>query len=135
MIPNVESEAYKRANIKWLVLIKNNGKVVEGATLTVGPSGVFVSCAQPLKLNETCEVRIKVKEGNEPVHAIGEVVWSNIHGQDDYYTPRGMGIKFTQLADKDRELISAEVARQLQRKGTRSAGENNGGIALARDAA
>ena len=134
MVPNVESEAYKRANIKWLVLIKNNGKVIEGATLTVGPSGVFVSCAQPLKLNETCEVRIKVKDRNDPIHAIGEVVWSNIYGQDDYYTPRGMGIKFTQITEKDRDLISAEVARHLQRKGAKSEGEDES-IAPTRNAA
>jgi Tfp pilus assembly protein PilZ len=120
MVPNVESEAYKRANIKWLVLIKNNGKVIEGATLTVGPSGVFVSCAQPLKLNETCELRIKAKDRNDPIHAVGEVVWSNIHGQDDYYTPRGMGIKFTQISDKDRDFISAEVVRHLRREGAKS---------------
>ena len=134
MVPNVESEAYKRANIKWLVLIKNNGKVIEGATLTVGPSGVFVSCAQPLKLNETCELRIKAKDRNDPIHAVGEVVWSNIYGQDDYYTPRGMGIKFIQITEKDRDLISAEVARHLQRKGAKSEGEDEG-IAPTRNAA
>jgi hypothetical protein len=120
MVPNIESEAYKRANIKWLILIKHDGKVIEGATLTVGPSGVFVSCAHPLKLNEICEVRIKVKDRNDPIHAVGEVVWSNIYGQDDYYTPRGMGIKFIQITEKDRDLISAEVVRHLRREGAKS---------------
>jgi len=120
VVPNTESETYKRANIKWLILVKHNGKVIEGATLTVGPSGVFVSCARPLKLNETCEVRIKVKDRDDPIHAIGEVVWSNIYGQDDYYTPRGMGIKFTQISDKDRDFISAEAARHLRREGAKS---------------
>jgi Tfp pilus assembly protein PilZ len=116
MVPNTESETYKRANIKWLVLVKNNGKVIEGVTLNVSPSGVFVSCAQPLKLNDTCEMRITATERKDPLHAIGEVVWSNIHGQDDYYTPRGMGIKFTRIADKDRDFISTEAVRHLQRK-------------------
>ena len=134
MVPNIESEPYKRANIKWLILIKHNGKVIEGATLTVGPSGVFVSCAQPLKLNETCEVRIKVKERNDPIRAIGEVVWSNIHGQDDYYTPRGMGIKFTQIPEKDRDFISAEAVRYLRREGAKSEGEEQDG-AVTRNAA
>jgi PilZ domain len=124
MVPNIKSEAYKRVHIKWLVLIKNNGKVIEGATLSVSPSGVFVSCAQPLKLNNTCEVRIKVNDGNDPIHAIGEVVWSNIHAQDDYRTPRGMSIKFSQITDKDRDFISAEAVRHLQRKGAGSQGGN-----------
>jgi Tfp pilus assembly protein PilZ len=91
-------------------------------TLTVSPSGVFVSCAKPLKLNDTCEVRITINNGKDPLHAIGEVVWSNIHGQDDYYTPRGMGIKFTRIADKDRDFISAEAVRHFQRKEAESGG-------------
>jgi len=134
MVPNIESEAYKRAKIKWLILVKNNGKAIEGVTLTVSPSGVFVSCAQPLKLNETCEVRIKVKDRNDPIHAIGEVVWSNIYGQDDYYTPRGMGIKFTQITAKDRDFISAEVVRHLRREGAKSEGEEQD-MAVSRNAA
>jgi hypothetical protein len=129
MLPNTESEAYKRANIKWLVLVRNNDKVIDGVTLTVGPSGVFVSCAHPLKVNDTCEVGIKVENRSDPIHAIGAVVWSNIHGQDDYHTPRGMAIKFTRLTDKDRDFITAEAVRHLQRKGTGSrSGTGDGAV-------
>jgi hypothetical protein len=40
-----------------------------------------------------------------------------------------MGIKFTQIADEDRDFISAEAVRHLQRTETKTErGEHDGGV-------
>ncbi|HVP79794.1 MAG TPA: PilZ domain-containing protein [Thermodesulfobacteriota bacterium] len=116
MVPNAASVTYKRAKIQWLTLVKANGKVIEGVTLTVSPTGIFVVCTNPLSLNDTCELKIKIQDRNDPIQATGEVVWSNIHGQDDNCSPRGMGIKFTRISEEDRDLISNEALRHLQQE-------------------
>jgi hypothetical protein len=38
-----------------------------------------------------------------------EVVWSNIYGPDDKINPRGMGVRFLEISDEDRRLITHEV--------------------------
>jgi hypothetical protein len=44
-----------------------------------------------------------------PDHAIedvaAEVVWTNIHGPDDDLTPRGMGVRFTELAKEEERYL------------------------------
>jgi hypothetical protein len=37
------------------------------------------------------------------------VVWSNIYGPDDKIHPRGMGVRFIEISDEDRRLITHEV--------------------------
>jgi hypothetical protein len=37
------------------------------------------------------------------------VVWSNIYGPDDKINPRGMGVRFIEISDEDRRLITYEV--------------------------
>jgi Tfp pilus assembly protein PilZ len=120
MVPNAESITYKRAKIQWVTLVKANDKVIEGVTLTVSPTGLFVVCANPSKLNDACELKIKIQSRDDPIQATGEVVWSNIHGQDDYHSPRGMGIKFTKISDTDRDFISKEALRHLKEKDEKS---------------
>ena len=41
-----------------------------------------------------------------------EVVWSNIHSRDDAITPRGMGVRFLNMASEDQEFISKALANQ-----------------------
>ena len=41
-----------------------------------------------------------------------EVVWSNIHSRDDAITPRGMGVRFLNMASEDQEFISKALATQ-----------------------
>jgi Tfp pilus assembly protein PilZ len=114
MVPNAASVTHKTAKIQWLTLVNANGRVIEGVTHTVSPTGLFVVCANPLKVNDTCELKIKIQSRDDPIQATGEVAWSNIHGQDDYHSPRGMRIKFTKISDTDRDLISKETLRHLK---------------------
>ena len=48
------------------------------------------------------------------MEASAEVVWSNIFGQDDEATPRGMGVRFLRISSKDRRAIAKELLQQLK---------------------
>jgi hypothetical protein len=62
------------AKIKWPVKVgPSNGRMV-GETVDVSPNGAFISCQNPLKLNETFEMTIDVPQLGYPLKASAEVV-------------------------------------------------------------
>jgi Tfp pilus assembly protein PilZ len=89
---------------------------MEGVTLTVSSQGVFICCLHPFRVYDVCEIVLDVPNTEAPVHAVGQVVWSNAHGPDDNVSPRGMGVRFTRISGKDREAISRYVLTSLKLK-------------------
>ena len=106
-----ENRAYPRAMLKWAVLAKVDGKVIEGVTKDISVSGAYVCCAKPLKLNVVLNMIIKAPDKSLSVKA--EVVWSNIYGPDDNINPRGMGVRFLTISGEDRKVIAKAVMQQL----------------------
>ena len=89
---------------------------MSGETKDVSYGGAFIRCREPLKPKEILEVSISVSLLCPRVQVSAEVMWSNSSAPDDELTPRGMGIRFTNIAGTDQELISALVADRLQRE-------------------
>jgi hypothetical protein len=104
-----DGRRYPKAKIKWLVTVVTQKRRMEGITLDVSPSGVFISCAIPLKLNQVFDMIIEVPELKRPLKAKAEVVWSNIYGPDDDISPRGMGARFLEISGEDRKVIAKVV--------------------------
>jgi len=102
-----ENRIYPRGELTWPISAQAGGSVIEGVTKNIGVSGAYVCCARPLRLNEVFDMVI-----NAPVKSLNikaEVVWSNIYGPDDKINPRGMGVRFIEISDEDRRLITHEV--------------------------
>ena len=102
-----EKRIYPRGELTWPISAQAGGSVIEGVTKNIGVSGAYVCCARPLRLNEVFDMVI-----NAPVKSLNikaEVVWSNIYGPDDKIHPRGMGVRFIEISDEDRRLITHEV--------------------------
>ena len=104
-----DGRRYPKAKIKWLVSIMTQKGKIEGITLDVSPTGVFISCATPLGLNQVFELIIEVPELKRPLKAKAEVVWSNKYGPDDEVSPRGMGARFLEIGGEDRRFIAKVV--------------------------
>lgn len=85
-----------------------------GETKDVSYSGAFIRCREPLKPSEVLEVSISVSLLCPRVQATAEVVWSSLSTSDEDYSTRGMGVRFTEIAETDRELISALVTDHLR---------------------
>ena len=107
-----ENRAYPRAKLKWIVLFKVDGKVIEGVTKDISVSGAYVCCANPLRLNVVLDIVIKAPDRSLSVKA--EVVWSNIYGPDDNINPRGMGVRFLAISGEDRKIIAKAVMQHLK---------------------
>ena len=101
-----------RIKIKWPVKVKTAEGSMDGVTLDLGPDGAFVSCAKPARLNEVIDIIINAPD--QSIEARAEVIWSNIYGIDDDITPRGMGVRFTQISDEHRRVIAKVALEHLE---------------------
>jgi len=110
----MDSIKHSTARVKWLVEIQARDRCMDGVTWNVSPNGLFIRCAKPLRLNEVCDLTIKVPGAERSLAASAEVVWSNIHGQDDEVTPRGMGLRFLKISSEDRQTIARVMFKQLK---------------------
>lgn len=102
-----EKRIYPRGKLTWSISAQAGGSVIEGVTKDIGVSGAYVCCARPLRLNEVFDMVINAPDKSLNIKA--EVVWSNIYGPDDKINPRGMGVRFIEISDEDRRLITHEV--------------------------
>ncbi len=107
-------QKYTRAEVKWPVVIQAGKRTMDGVTWKVSPNGVFIKCAKPLRLHEVCDLAIRIPGEERPLEVTVEVVWSNIHGQDDEVTPRGMGVRFIKISSEDRQAIAKQVLELLK---------------------
>ena len=104
-----EQRIAPRAKIKWPVIVQKSTGVIEGVTLNISSTGVFIGCRRPLRLNEVFDMVITAPD--QAIGAKAEVVWSNKYGPDDYITPRGMGVRFLDISEEHQRFIAKAVSQ------------------------
>ena len=102
-----EQRIAPRAKIQWPVIVQKSTGVIEGVTLNISSTGVFIGCRRPLRLNEVFDLVITAPD--QDIGAKAEVVWSNKYGPDDHITPRGMGVRFLDISEENQRFISKAV--------------------------
>ena len=102
-----EQRIAPRAKIKWPVIVQKSTGVIEGVTLNISSTGVFIGCRRPLRLNEVFDMVITAP--GQDIGAQAEVVWSNKYGPDDSITPRGMGVRFVNISEENQIFIAKAV--------------------------
>ena len=102
-----EQRIAPRAKIQWPVMVQRSTGVIEGVTLNISSTGVFIGCKRPLRLNEVFDMVITTPA--QDIGAKAEVVWSNKYGPDDHITPRGKGVRFLDISEEDQRFISQAV--------------------------
>ena len=110
----MDNRHFARANVKWPVSISTDDSSRDGVTINLSPSGAYIRCGSPLRLNEVFDMTIDVPNSEWLIEAKAEVVFSNIYGPDDKISPRGMGVRFLTIASEDRQIIAKEVLQHLQ---------------------
>jgi hypothetical protein len=103
-----------KAKLKWPVSIKVNGSSSEGVTLNLSTNGAYIRCAKPPRLNEVFDMTLQVPNSDDSIETQVEVVLSNMYGPDDEISPRGMIVRFLDLADEDRRIIAKAIFKHLE---------------------
>ena len=112
----IEKRRYPRAKIEWSVTIKTDKGVAAGVTLNVSAGGATLRSPNPPLLHEVFEMTIRVPELDRPLMVEAQVVWSTADILDTELTLPIIGVKFTNITDQDRWLISKDVFKFLRHK-------------------
>jgi hypothetical protein len=110
----MSTEQVVKAKLKWPVSIKANGSSSDGITLNLSTNQTYIKCAKPLRLNEVFDMILQVPNSDDSIEVQVEVVLSNIYGPDDEISPRGMIVRFLDLADGDRRIIAKAIFKHLE---------------------
>ena len=108
-----EKRRHPRIAVSWQASIEKSpsGNSVQLRDISLG--GAFVVCTQPLALNEKFEINIQIP-GLERLRLNAEVVWSNVNVPEDKVVNRGMGIRFIDNTEKDRQSLNDALSASLE---------------------
>lgn len=107
-----DKRQHPRVDITWPVRIQTSQGTIEADTKNIGLGGAFICCHEPLPLRENFRLTIN-SPNHDPLMVKAEVVWSNINVPDEKIVNRGMGIRFIQLTEDDREFLSEMISAHL----------------------
>jgi hypothetical protein len=103
-----ERRQHQRAKVKWPVTIETEEGTIERVTYNISPEGAFISGLSPLELHEVVDMTI-----SGPDHPIGvkaRVLWTSSQVPPKEDMPRGVGVKFINISDEHRGIISSLVS-------------------------
>ena len=108
-----EKRHHPRLAISWQALIEMSGQADKVQLKDISLGGAFVVCAHPLALNDRFKISIHIpNRGLLCLNA--EVVWSNGNMPADRVVNRGMGIRFVENTDKDRQQLNDALSAFLE---------------------
>ena len=106
----VEKRRQPRREIRWPVTILADHGTVEGETRNITGEGVFISCDEPLRLNEVFRMSV-LPPDHSAIGVLGKVIWSDVYGLGEDESAYGMGVCLVKISTKDREFLEQMVAQ------------------------
>lgn len=104
-----EKRRQARVAVSWGATIESGAGTVDAQIKDVSQGGAFVVCRHPLPL--TSRLRITVDyDSQAPLSLNAEVVWSNANVPADKIINRGMGIRFIDNEQSERERLGRLIA-------------------------
>ena len=110
-----ERRQSSRVEVKWPVIVQHAEGDMEGETLNFSAISAFIRCPKPLRLNEIFDMTINAPSRRLSVNA--EVVWSNVNMPIDQVVNRGMGIRFIDNEEKDRQRLQDAISAAFAETG------------------
>ncbi|MFZ2448484.1 MAG: PilZ domain-containing protein [Syntrophobacteraceae bacterium] len=89
----------------------------KGISTQFSERGILILCKNPAPLNTKLQVKLQFPGFRNLIELNGEVVWTNIYGAGDSLSPKGMGVKFTNI-ERDVERLLSEIAAQYECQGS-----------------
>ena len=100
-----EKRKHPRVSISWPARINPADESMTVQLKDISLGGAFVVCQQPLPLSQKFRIAIEPPEQSH-LELNAEVVWSNANVPEDKIINRGMGIRFINNSDDDRNRLN-----------------------------
>ena len=104
MAEKIERRKCRRREVTWPVNVFTDHGTVEGETQNISTDGVFISCDEPLALNENYRIGI-IPPNHQIIDVTGKVVWSDLYGIDENNTAFGIGVCFVKIPNNDHNYL------------------------------
>jgi Tfp pilus assembly protein PilZ len=85
----------------------------QGSSVHFNDRGMLIQCSKPVQLNKRIKLVLRFAGVEHPLEVQAIVVWTNLHGPADSFTPRGMGVRF-QSVDRTAERLLSKLATQYE---------------------
>ena len=108
-----EKRKHPRVAVSWPAQMETSEGQIEVQLKDISIGGAFVVCQNPLPLNEQFSLIINAPNQG-PFALNSEVVWSNINVPEDKVINRGMGVRFIQNTDADRQRLNQVIMAHLE---------------------
>jgi hypothetical protein len=113
-----EKRQHPRAEVVCPVIVeKSVGVFMSGKTKDISHGGAFIACWEPLQPNEVFQIEFSGAHLDPGMKATAEVIWSDVSGPQEALGSRGMGVRFTEISDEAKMVISGLVS-DFQTQGT-----------------
>ncbi len=106
MTGDSERRHHTRAEIRWPVTIKMGQTIIEAKLRNLGAGGAYIHCGETPEPGELVTLTIKPPDGS-PLRITAKVVWAG------KVLALGMGVRFVEISEKDRQFISETVSKLL----------------------
>lgn len=90
----------------WPVVVQTAHGALVAETINITPQGAYIACDK--QFPSKTELRLYIMFPNRRyVEILAKVIWAYPYGSAFDNTPPGMGVRFTRIADADREFITS----------------------------
>lgn len=95
---------------KALAVTYHDGpSLVKAYAKDISPGGLFISTDTPLKKGEKFNLKLQIPGLVEPMDIQCEVAWARIQEEETGTVPFGMGVKFLELTNENKELLQPYI--------------------------
>ena len=108
-----EKRKHPRVSISWSARLNTPGDSMSVQLKDISLGGAFAVCPHPLPLSEKFRVTID-PSGQSALELNAEVVWSNANVPEDKIINRGMGIRFIENSDEDRNRLNDMITSFME---------------------
>ena len=106
-----ENRRHERAPLRMQLNYRDatGGNFLIEHTTNISRGGIFIETEHPLPVGAQLAIQFDAEGSEGAIELEGEVMWVNAWRTDGENPNPGMGIRFTNLSDGDRETISSIV--------------------------
>ena len=106
MVHDKDRRTYPRAEIRWPVTVESAQGTIEAKLRNLGIGGAYIHCDETPEPGERIVLTIRPPE-SAALEIIAEVMWAG------KVLALGMGVRFVEMSDEDRQFILDAVSRLL----------------------
>jgi len=95
------------------LVFKSKTSLINAFSGNASPGGLYIKTPKPLAKGEQFSLKLQLPEDPTPISTTCEVAWSRSESSDPEQKPVGMGIKFIEINDTDRQRLEKELKKPL----------------------